>query len=74
MRLAWIELRDFRNHTHTRIDPVPEGLVVAVGPNGEGNVYTCWNEAGQRVFCSVSTDFGTTWTHHLVWDGGLGTS
>lgn len=36
MRLAWVELRDFRNHVHTRIDPVPEGLVVVVGPNGEG--------------------------------------
>jgi DNA replication and repair protein RecF len=36
MRLAWIELRDFRNHELTRIDPVPDGLSVAVGPNGEG--------------------------------------
>jgi len=36
MRLQWVELRDFRNHTHTRIDPVPEGLLVAVGANGEG--------------------------------------
>lgn len=36
MRLAWIELRDFRNHAYTRIEPVPDGLVVAVGPNGEG--------------------------------------
>ena len=36
MRLAWVELRDFRNHAHTRIDPVPQGLVVVVGPNGEG--------------------------------------
>ena len=36
MHLSWIELRDFRNHRHTRVDPVPEGLVVAVGPNGEG--------------------------------------
>jgi len=36
MRLAWVELRDFRNHEHTRIDPVPDGLIVAVGPNGEG--------------------------------------
>jgi DNA replication and repair protein RecF len=36
MRLLWVELRDFRNHALTRIDPVPEGLVVAVGPNGEG--------------------------------------
>src|SRR6266700_785591 len=36
MRLTWVELRDFRNHALTRIDPVPDGLVVAVGPNGEG--------------------------------------
>jgi DNA replication and repair protein RecF len=36
MRVAWVELRDFRNHTHTAIDPVPGGLIVAVGPNGEG--------------------------------------
>ena len=36
MRLAWVELRDFRNHAYTRIEPVPDGLIVAVGPNGEG--------------------------------------
>jgi DNA replication and repair protein RecF len=36
MRLVWVELRDFRNHALTRIDPVPDGLLVAVGPNGEG--------------------------------------
>ena len=37
MHLRWIELRDFRNHVHTRLDPLPdEGLFVAVGPNGEG--------------------------------------
>jgi DNA replication and repair protein RecF len=36
MRLAWVELRDFRNHALTRIDPMPDGLSVAVGPNGEG--------------------------------------
>jgi DNA replication and repair protein RecF len=36
MRLDWVELRDFRNHTHTRLDHVPEGLIVVVGPNGEG--------------------------------------
>jgi DNA replication and repair protein RecF len=36
MHLSWIELRDFRNHRLTRVDPVPQGLVVAVGPNGEG--------------------------------------
>ena len=36
MRLAWVELRDFRNHAYTRIEPVPDGLIVAVGSNGEG--------------------------------------
>jgi DNA replication and repair protein RecF len=36
MRLAWVELREFRNHHMTRIDPMPDGLIVAVGPNGEG--------------------------------------
>ncbi|MGE5226504.1 MAG: DNA replication/repair protein RecF [Planctomycetaceae bacterium] len=36
MRVAWLELRDFRNHARTLIDPVPDGLIVAVGPNGEG--------------------------------------
>ncbi|CAN5686888.1 DNA replication/repair protein RecF [soil metagenome] len=36
MRLAWIELRRFRNHGHTHIDPLPHGLTVVVGPNGEG--------------------------------------
>jgi DNA replication and repair protein RecF len=36
MLLQWMELRDFRNHTHTRLDPLPEGLLVAVGGNGEG--------------------------------------
>lgn len=36
MRLVWIELRDFRNHAHTRMEPLPQGLIVAVGSNGEG--------------------------------------
>jgi len=36
MHLEWIELRDFRNHPHTRIDDIPDGLIVVVGPNGEG--------------------------------------
>src|SRR5712691_4728915 len=36
MRLVWVELRDFRNHAHTRVEPVPDGLIVTVGPNGEG--------------------------------------
>jgi DNA replication and repair protein RecF len=36
LRLAWLELRDFRNHAETRLDDLPEGVLVAVGPNGEG--------------------------------------
>jgi DNA replication and repair protein RecF len=36
MRLDWVELRDFRNHAYTRIEPIPDGLIVAVGSNGEG--------------------------------------
>lgn len=36
MRLVWANLRDFRNHEDTRLEDVPEGLVVFVGPNGEG--------------------------------------
>ena len=36
MRLAWLELRDFRNHVHTSLELIPDGLIVAVGPNGEG--------------------------------------
>jgi DNA replication and repair protein RecF len=36
VRLRWLELRDFRNHARTYLADVPDGLVVAVGPNGEG--------------------------------------
>jgi DNA replication and repair protein RecF len=36
LRLSWVELRDFRNHAETRLEDVPEALVVTVGPNGEG--------------------------------------
>src|SRR4029077_8099535 len=36
MRLAWLEVRDFRNHALTKIEPMPDGLIVVVGPNGEG--------------------------------------
>ena len=35
MRLAWIEVRDFRNHAETRME-VPPGLTVIVGPNAQG--------------------------------------
>ena len=36
MRLAWVELRDLRNHVETRLDELPEGLITVAGPNGEG--------------------------------------
>ncbi|MGH2723589.1 MAG: DNA replication/repair protein RecF [Actinomycetota bacterium] len=35
MRLAWVEVRDFRNHASTSLE-APPGLVVAVGPNAQG--------------------------------------
>jgi len=35
VRLAWLEVRDFRNHAETRID-VPPGLTAIVGPNAQG--------------------------------------
>ena len=36
MRLRWIELLEFRNHEHTELKDIPDGLVVEVAPNGEG--------------------------------------
>ena len=36
MHLEWLELRDFRNHAHTTLEGLPDGLIVVVGPNGEG--------------------------------------
>ena len=36
MRLAWVELRDFRNHVETRLDELPDALITVAGPNGEG--------------------------------------
>jgi DNA replication and repair protein RecF len=36
MRLSWVELRDYRNHSHTRVDLRTDGLFVIAGPNGEG--------------------------------------
>lgn len=36
MRLAWLELLDLRNHTHTELSEIPDGLTVVVGDNGEG--------------------------------------
>jgi DNA replication and repair protein RecF len=35
VRLAWLELRDFRNHRETEVQ-VPAGLVAVVGPNAHG--------------------------------------
>jgi DNA replication and repair protein RecF len=35
VRLAWLEVRDFRNHRETDLE-FPDGLVVAVGPNAQG--------------------------------------
>jgi DNA replication and repair protein RecF len=35
VRLAWLEVRDFRNHRETALE-VPAGLVAAVGPNAHG--------------------------------------
>ena len=64
MRLAWVELRDFRNHVHTHLDPVPDGLTVAVGPNGEGKtnllegMYFLFALASPRV--SANTRFSLT--------------
>jgi DNA replication and repair protein RecF len=36
VRLLWIELRDFRNHAETRLQAIPDGLIVVAGPNGVG--------------------------------------
>src|ERR687891_729266 len=36
MHLEWLELRDFRNHRHTQLRTIPDGLIIVVGPNGEG--------------------------------------
>lgn len=36
MHVTWVELRDFRNHRRTKLTEVPDGLVLVVGPNGEG--------------------------------------
>jgi DNA replication and repair protein RecF len=35
VRLLWLEVRDFRNHRETSLE-VPDGVVVAVGPNAQG--------------------------------------
>jgi DNA replication and repair protein RecF len=65
MRLAWVELRDFRNHAHTRIDPMPDGLLVAVGPNGEGKTNLL---EGMHVLYALSSPRTAT-NEALVRDG-----
>jgi hypothetical protein len=50
----------------------PAQLPVLAGPNGEGTLYSCWNEAGRYVYVGSSSNFGVTWTKHLVFDGGVG--
>lgn len=35
MRLAWIEIKDFRNHVRTAVE-IPVGVTAVVGPNGHG--------------------------------------
>ena len=48
MHVAWIEVRDFRNHADVRLELSP-GLTAVVGPNGRGKTnlleaiyYLCW--------------------------------
>lgn len=65
MRLAWVELRDFRNHPHTRIDPMPDGLAVAVGPNGEGKTNLL---EGMHLLYALSSPRSST-SDALVRDG-----
>lgn len=36
MRLAWVELRDLRNHADSRLEDLSGGLITVAGPNGEG--------------------------------------
>jgi len=36
LHLSWVELRDFRNHADTRVRDLSPGLLVLLGPNGEG--------------------------------------
>jgi DNA replication and repair protein RecF len=65
VRLLWVELRDFRNHALTRLDDVPEGVVVVVGPNGEGK--TNLLEGMFYLFTLSSPRVSST--HPLVRDG-----
>ncbi len=60
MQLSWVELRDFRNHSLTRLEPVPTGLITLVGPNGEGKtnllegMYFVFALASPRVSANTS--------------------
>ena len=65
MRLAWLELRDFRNHAHTSIEAMPDGLSVAVGPNGEGKTNLL---EGMHVLYALSSPRTST-NEPLVRDG-----
>ena len=65
MRLAWLELRDFRNHVHTRLDEMPDGLLAAVGPNGEGKTNLL---EGMNVLYALSSP-RTAGNEPLVRDG-----
>jgi DNA replication and repair protein RecF len=65
MRLAWLELRDFRNHAHTSIEAMPDGLTVAVGPNGEGKTNLL---EGMHVLYALSSPRTST-NEPMVRDG-----
>jgi DNA replication and repair protein RecF len=65
LHLRWLELRAFRNHAHTSIDPIPQGLVVIVGPNGEGKTNLL---EGMHVLYAVSSP-RTSGNDALVRDG-----
>ena len=58
MRLAWVELRRFRNHEHTHLERLADGLTVIVGPNGEGKtnllegIYVLYALGSPRVSAS----------------------
>jgi DNA replication and repair protein RecF len=54
-----VELHDFRNHPHTRIEPVPEGIVCSVGGNGEGKtnllegIYVLFTRRSPRIAANL---------------------
>lgn len=65
MRLNWVDLRDFRNHAHTRIDDLPEGLIVVVAPNGEGKTNLL---EGMHVLYAIASPRASS-SEPLVRDG-----